>query len=65
MLNTAFSTPLRTVLEASLRSRRLDREEERLVRYYRSLSDQDREAMRCLLYAFKVTSGVDTRPVEK
>ncbi|WP_158688690.1 hypothetical protein [Pseudomonas sp. MYb193] len=65
MSNTAFSPPLRSAPDTSLRSRQLDREEERLVHYYRSLSDQDREAIRCLLYAFKTTSGLDTRPVRK
>ncbi|WP_073525674.1 hypothetical protein [Pseudomonas fluorescens] len=65
MSNTAFSPPLRSAPDASLRSRQLDREEERLVRYYRSLADQDREAIRCLLYALKATSGLDTGPARK
>lgn len=56
MSNTAFSSPLRSAQDTSLRSCQLDQEEERLVRYYRSLSDQDREAMRCLLYVLKETS---------
>ncbi|AZE88828.1 hypothetical protein C4J97_2127 [Pseudomonas orientalis] len=56
MSNTAFSPPLRSAPDASLRSRQLDQEEQRLVRYYRSLPDQDREAMLCLLYVLKETS---------
>ncbi len=51
MPNFPFITPLRTAIGTSLRLRHLNREEERLVRYYRSLPTQDREAVRCLLFA--------------
>jgi hypothetical protein len=47
------SPPLPTASGTSLRLRPLNRDEERLVRYYRSLSDQDRDAVRCLLYAIR------------
>ncbi len=56
MLNTSFLPTLRAALGTSLRPRQLDREEERLIRYYRLLSEQDREAVRCLLFAVKETS---------
>ncbi|MBJ2231962.1 hypothetical protein JFT67_23235 [Pseudomonas simiae] len=56
MLNTSCSPSLDTAPGTSLRPRQLNREEERVVRYYRSLSDQDREAVRCLLFAVKETS---------
>lgn len=56
MLNTSFISSLRTALGTSLRPRQLDREEERLIRYYRLLSEQDREAVRCLFFAVKETS---------
>ncbi|MFN1266821.1 hypothetical protein [Pseudomonas lundensis] len=56
MPNISFSPPLRTAPGTSLRPRQLNREEECLVHYYRSLSDQDREAVRCLLFAIKETS---------
>jgi hypothetical protein len=52
MLNTSF---------ISLRPGQLNREEERLVRYYRLLSEQDREAVRCLMFAVKET-GRSKRP---
>jgi len=55
MPNTLSTPPLRTAPGTSLRPQQLNREEERLVRYYRSLSDQDREAVRCLLFAVKET----------
>lgn len=51
MPNTPFTPSLRTTTTTSLRPRHLNREEERLVRYYRSLPGQDREAVRCLLFA--------------
>ena len=56
MLNTSFLPTLRAALGTSLRPRQLDREEERLIRYYRLLSEQDREAVRCLLFAVKETN---------
>ena len=56
MPNTSFISSLRTALGTSLRSRQLNREEERLIRYYRLLSEQDREAVRCLFFAVKETS---------
>ena len=59
MLNTSCSPSLDTAPGTSLRPRQLNREEERVVRYYRSLSDQDREAVRCLLFAVKETSGAE------
>lgn len=56
MPNISFSPPLRTAPGTSRRPRQLNREEERLVHYYRSLSDQDREAVRCLLFVIKETN---------
>lgn len=56
MPNTSFMSSLRTALGTSLRPRQLNREEERLIRYYRLLSEQDREAVRCLFFAVKETS---------
>ncbi|MDQ0704837.1 hypothetical protein QF043_003629 [Pseudomonas sp. W3I7] len=61
MSNASFSPPLRTATGTSLRPRQLNREEERLVHYYRSLSDRDREAMRCLLFVVKETSQILAR----
>ncbi|WP_138762664.1 hypothetical protein [Pseudomonas lactis] len=59
MLNTSFFPSLRTAPGTSLRPRQINREEERLIHYYRSLSNEDREAVRCLLYAVKETSGAE------
>jgi len=59
MLNTSFFPSLRTAIGTALRPRQLNREEERLVHYYRCLSEQDREAVRCLMYAVKETSGAE------
>lgn len=56
MLNTSFISSLRSAVSTSLRPGQLNREEERLVRYYRLLSEQDREAVRCLMFAVKETS---------
>lgn len=61
MLNTSFISSLRTPIGTSLRPRQLNREEERLIRYYRLLSEQDREAVRCLMFAIKET-GRSERP---
>ena len=55
MPTTSFFPSLRSAIGTSLRPRHPNREEERLVRYYRSLSEQDREAVRCLLFAVKET----------
>ncbi len=55
MPDTSFISSLRTVLGTALRPRQLNREEERLIRYYRLLSEQDREAVRCLFFAVKET----------
>lgn len=55
MLNTSFISSLRSAVSTSLRPGQLNREEERLVRYYRLLSEQDREAVRCLMFAVKET----------
>ena len=60
MLNTLFFPSLRTALGTSLRPRQLNPEEERLIRYYRLLSEQDREAVRCLMFAVKETSEANT-----
>jgi hypothetical protein len=63
MPNIPFIAPLRTPVSNSLRPRHLNREEERLVRYYRSLPPQDREAARCLLFAvFAVKKSNPTDP---
>lgn len=59
MPTTAFFPSLRAAIGTSLRPRYLNEEEERLVRYYRSLSEQDREAVRCLLFAVKQTSRAE------
>lgn len=56
MPDTSFISSLRTAVGTSLRPRKLNREEERLIRYYRLLSEQDREAVRCLFFAVKETS---------
>lgn len=56
MLNTSFISSLRSAVGTSLRPRQLNREEERLIRYYRLLSEQDREAVRCLMFAVKEAS---------
>lgn len=56
MLNTSFISSLRTAVGSSLRPRQLNRAEERLIRYYRLLSEQDREAVRCLMFAVKETN---------
>ncbi|WP_285421777.1 hypothetical protein [Pseudomonas sp. efr-133-TYG-23] len=56
MLNTSFISSLGTDVGTSLRPRQLNREEEQLIRYYRLLSEQDREAVRCLMFAVKETS---------
>ncbi|WP_428555707.1 hypothetical protein [Pseudomonas edaphica] len=56
MLNTSFISSLRTAVGTSLRTRPLNRAEERLIRYYRLLSEQDREAVRCLMFAVKETN---------
>jgi hypothetical protein len=61
MLNTSFISSLRSAVSTSLRPGQLNREEERLVRYYRLLSEQDREAVRCLMFAVKET-GRSKRP---
>lgn len=65
MLNTSFFPSLRTAVSTALRSRQLNREEERLVHYYRRLSEQDREAMRCLMLAVRETSEANTLPHKK
>lgn len=57
MPNTPFTPSLRTTLTTWLRPRHLNREEERLVRYYRSLSTEDRGAVRCLLFAVFASSS--------
>ncbi|MCF5692458.1 hypothetical protein GIV23_06035 [Pseudomonas sp. PA-1-2A] len=59
MLNTSFFPSLRTALGTSLRPRQLNPEEERLIRYYRLLSEQDHEAVRCLFFAIKETSRAE------
>ena len=61
MLNTSFISSLRSAVNTSLRPGQLNREEERLVRYYRLLSEQDREAVRCLMFAVEET-GRSKRP---
>ncbi|POM10945.1 hypothetical protein CUU62_00955 [Pseudomonas sp. WP001] len=43
----------------NLAPQQLSREEERLIRYYRLLSEQDREALRCLFFAIKETSRAE------
>lgn len=55
-MTRALFSPLLRAAGISLRLRHLNRDEERLVRYYRSLSDQDRDAVRCLLFAVKEIS---------
>lgn len=55
MPNTPFSPTLRTAPGTSQQPQ-LNREEEQLVRLYRSLSEQDREALRCLMFAVNETS---------
>ena len=60
MLDTSFFPSLPTVPGTPLRPRQLSREEERLVRYYRCLSEQDREAVRCLMFAVRETSEANT-----
>ncbi|CRM78661.1 MULTISPECIES: hypothetical protein [Pseudomonas] len=59
MLNTSFFPSLLTALGTTLRPQQLSREEERLIRYYRLLSEQDREALRCLFFAIKETSRAE------
>jgi hypothetical protein len=56
MKNTTLSPSLRSAAGTSLRPRHLNREERRLIRYYRSLADQDRDAIRCLMFAVKEAS---------
>lgn len=46
----------RAAVGTSLRPRHLNQEERRLIRYYRSLANQDRDAMRCLMFAVTETS---------
>ena len=60
MQNTSLFPSLRTALGTALRPRQLNREEERLVHYYRCLSEQDREAVRCLMFAVRETSEANT-----
>lgn len=60
MPNTSFISSLRTAVGTSLRPRQLNRGEERLIRFYRLLSEQDREAVRCLFFAVKETSEANT-----
>lgn len=57
MPNTPFTPSLRTTTTTSLRPRHLNREEEHLVRYYRSLSTEDRGAVSCLLFALFASSS--------
>lgn len=59
MLNTSFFPSLLNALGKALRPQQLSREEERLIRYYRLLSEQDREAVRCLFFAIKETSRAE------
>lgn len=61
MLNTSFFPSLLTALGTTLRPQQLSREEERLIRYYRLLSEQDRETVRCLFFAIKETSRAEQR----
>ncbi|VVM85424.1 hypothetical protein PS663_02546 [Pseudomonas fluorescens] len=61
MPTTPLTPSLRTASTTCLRPRQLNREEERLVRHYRSLSIEDRSAVRCLLFAvFASTSNAIT-----
>lgn len=61
MPNTLFTPSLRTTATTCLCPHHLNGEEERLVRYYRSLSTEDRDAVRCLLFAiFASTSNANT-----
>ena len=53
---TPHSPAPHTAPGTSLRPRQLNQEEEQLVRYYRCLSEQDREAVRCLMFAVRETS---------
>lgn len=65
MLNTSFISSLGTDVGTSLRPRQLNREEEQLIRYYRLLSEQDREAVRCLMLRSRKPAGPNALANEK